>query len=203
MNIDPERIKHHLKLSKVITSRTCPPLPDLQTKQTLPAAVLIPLVLDGDIWKLLFIKRTQHIHDRHSGQIAFPGGRADPDDSSLESTALREAQEEIGVNPVDVDILGQSCSITTVTDYEVTPYAGILPWPYLLTLSTEEVEKTILIPISWLADPGNHQVKTWESPFGPGIEIPVVFFSKYAGEILWGVTAQIVVDFLYMIQNSP
>lgn len=200
MNIDPEKIKHLLKLSKVGTSRTCPPLPDLQTRQTSPAAVLIPLVLEEEIWKLLFIKRTRHNHDRHSGQIAFPGGRADPDDISLKATALRETQEEIGVNPVDVDLLGQSCSITTVTDYEVTPFAGIIPWPYQLKLSLDEVEKTILIPISWLANPGNHQVKSWESPFGPGNEIPVVFFNKYAGEILWGVTAQIVVDFLHMIQ---
>ncbi len=203
MIIDPERIKHQLKKPRASSPRTCPPLPDLQTKQTLPAAVLMPLILDGDIWKLLFIKRTHHIYDRHSGQIAFPGGRADPNDLSLKATALREAQEEIGVNPVDVKILGESCSITTVTDYEVSPFAGLLPWPYQLTLSTEEVEKTILIPIDWLADPDNHQVKSWESPFGHGIEIPVVFFNKYAGEILWGVTAQIVVDFLSMIQNSP
>ena len=203
MIIDPERIKHQLKKPRTSSPRTCPPLPDLQTKQTLPAAVLMPLILDGDIWKLLFIKRTHHIYDRHSGQIAFPGGRADPNDLSLKATALREAQEEIGVNPVDVKILGESCSITTVTDYEVSPFAGLLSWPYQLTLSTEEVEKTILIPIDWLADPDNHQVKSWESPFEHSIEIPVVFFNKYAGEILWGVTAQIVVDFLSMIQNSP
>jgi len=90
-----------------------------------------------------------------------------------------------------------------VTDYEVTPFAGLLPWPYDLKLSTEEVEKTILIPIDWLADPDNHQVKSWESPFGPGKRIPVVFFNEFAGEILWGVTAQIVVDFLDLLQNTP
>lgn len=203
MIINPERIRHQLSHSRVDGPRTCPPLPDIQTRQPTPAAVLIPLVLDGEIWKLLFIKRTHKIRDRHSGQIAFPGGRADPTDSTLEATALREAQEEIGVNPADIEILGQSRSITTITDYEVYPYAGLLAWPYELTLSTEEVEKTILIPIDWLADPKNHRAQTWESPFSPGSELPVIYFNEFEGEILWGVTGQIVVDFLDLIQNSP
>ena len=75
MIIDPERIRQQLKLTREDKSRTCPPLPGIQIRQTQPAAVLIPLVLDGDIWKFLFIKRTQNLYDRHSGQIAFPGGR--------------------------------------------------------------------------------------------------------------------------------
>jgi len=203
MIIDPERIRSQLRNSGVDSPRTCPPLPDIHPGQTVPAAVLMPLILDGNTWKLLFIKRTHHIYDRHSGQIAFPGGRADINDPSLKATALREAQEEIGVNPQDVEILGKSCSITTVTDYEVSPYVSLIPWPYELLLSTDEVEKTILIPIDWLADPAHHHTKSWVSPFGPGVELPVVFFNEFEGEILWGVTAQIVVEFLDLIQNTP
>jgi 8-oxo-dGTP pyrophosphatase MutT (NUDIX family) len=202
MIIRPEQIRRQLNLVVRKRSRTCPPLPGIPVKHTLPAAVLIPLVLDHNTWKLLFIKRTRHKHDRHSGQIAFPGGRADLDDPSLQVTALRETQEEIGVDQADVEILGKSCSITTVTDYEISPYVGLLPWPYQLTLSKEEVEKTLLIPINWLADPVNHRQEYWESPAVPGFEIPVYFFSEFEGEVLWGATAQIVVDFLELIQNT-
>ncbi len=203
MIITPEQIRERLTLTTTKSSRTCLPLPGIQNRQTLPAAVLLPLVLDRDIWKLLFIKRTHHHNDPHSGQIAFPGGRADHDDSSLEVTALREAQEEIGLNPDDVEILGQSCSITTVTDYEISPYVGFLPWPYDLKLSTEEVEKTILIPIDWLEDPENHQIKNWESQSNARAKIPVIFFNEFEGEILWGATAQIVADFLDLIKDMP
>jgi hypothetical protein len=95
-----------------------------------------------------------------------------------------------------VEILGQSCPVTTVTDYKVTPFVGILPWPYPLKLSKIEVEKTILIPIDWLIDPQNYQIKIWEG-------IPVIFFKEYLGELLWGVTAQIVLDFLELIKLTP
>jgi 8-oxo-dGTP pyrophosphatase MutT (NUDIX family) len=203
MIIKPEQIREQLILSTTESSKTCPPLPGIQDRQTLPAAVLLPLVNDRNIWKLLFIKRTQHKNDPHSGQIAFPGGRAEHADLNLEFTALREAQEEIGLNPADVEILGQSCSITTVTDYRITPYVGLLPWPYDLKLSPEEVEKTILIPIDWLEYPENHQTKIWESHSSAGVKIPVIFFNEFEGEVLWGATAQIVADFLDLIKIFP
>lgn len=196
MIINPEKIKQKLLQTQVQRVRTCPPLPGIGEKDKQPAAVLIPLLLDQDIWKILFIKRTYHIYDRHSGQIAFPGGRADRSDSALQDTALREAEEEIGLNPEDVEILGESSPIETVTDYQVTPFVGILPWPYPLVPSPVEVEKTILYPISWLADSKNHQVKTWIPDPSAGTGYPVIFFEEYLGEILWGATAQIVLDFL-------
>ena len=200
MIIQPETIREILIHIQEHDNRYCPPLPGAVENSKQPAAVLIPLFLDQGAWKMLFIKRTQIEKDRHSGQIAFPGGRADQHDSSLLETALRETEEEVGIKPGDIDILGQACSITTVTDYEITPYVGILPWPYTLKLSRKEVEKILLIPVSWLANKKNYQVKKWKSPLNPNKGIPVIFFSDYEGEMLWGATAQIVVDFLQLIQ---
>lgn len=203
MIINPDLIKGQLTQAQDQLVKPCPPLPDSGGKEKQPAAVLIPLLLDQENWKILFIKRTHHQDDRHSGQVAFPGGRADVDDTSLLHTALREAEEEIGLNPEDVEILGQSCPITTVTDYEVTPFVGILPWPYPLKLSKVEVEKTILVPIDWLIDPRNHQIKFWKPDPSAEEGIPVIFFKEYLGDIIWGVTAQIVLDFLELIDLTP
>ena len=150
---------------------------------------------------MLFIKRTQIENDRHSGQVAFPGGRAEQNDSSLLDTALRETEEEIGLKPAEVEILGQACPITTVTEYEITPYVGVLPWPYPLQLSHKEVERTLHIPVAWLADKKNYQVKKWKSPARPERGIPVIFYNDFQGDMLWGATAQIVVDFLELIKE--
>jgi len=203
MIINPDQIRDQLLGAQTLRVKHAHPLPISGGKEKQPAAVLIPLLLDQEDWKFLFIKRTHHQNDRHSGQVAFPGGRADRGDPALLYTALREAEEEIGLNPDDVEILGQSCPITTVTDYEVTPFVGILPWPYPLKLSNIEVEKTILIPIDWLTDPKNHQVKFWKPNPSAAEGIPVIFFKEYLGDILWGVTAQIVMDFLELIKLTP
>lgn len=202
MEIQPEKIKKALARAHQQDADTCPPLPGLQPGGRQPAAVLIPLLLDGSSWKALFIKRTHQHHDRHSGQIAFPGGRSEPGDPSLLATALREAQEEIGAEPGDVQVLGQSCTITTVTDYDVSPFVGILPWPYPLLLSAVEVEKTVSIPLAWLNDPRNYTTRSWQSRSAPGRTFPVIFFNEFEGEVLWGATARIVLDFLELIQQT-
>ena len=203
MIIQPEALRKNLARDNRGERKICPPLPGLQPGKPEPAAVLIPLVRDQGEWKLLFIKRTRQPEDRHSGQIAFPGGRADQTDRTLLDTALREASEEIGTNPDDIEILGQSCSITTVTNYRISPFVGILPWPYPLRLSPKEVEKSFLIPLTWLNDPEHRQHKTWQSISHPGLDLPVIFYKEFEGEMLWGATAQIVVDFLAIVQQTP
>ena len=154
------------------------------------AAVLIPLALVVDEWHVLFTRRTD-IVDHHKGQVSFPGGRTDPDDESSEATALRESFEEIGVRPEDVRLLGALGEYLTVSNYLVTPFVGIIPWPYTFIVHTPEVERVFTIPLDWLADP-LHRQEMVRKETGRGF----ITYLPYDGELLWGVTARITVSFL-------
>ena len=165
-----------------------------------PAAVLIPLYQEHGDWNLLFTRRTDSV-DVHAGQISFPGGQIEDADVSIVATALREAQEEIGLNPEDVETLGQLNPLYTVTQFLVTPLVGVIPWPYPLRTSSTEVARTFGVPIRWLADPGNLEVKERE-PLVPGRSIRVYYFKEYEGETIWGVTARITVNLLQMLDAA-
>ena len=161
------------------------------------AAVLIPFLCIEHAWHLLFIRRNSALPE-HSGQVAFPGGRADPEDPNLETTALREAYEEIGLSPADVRILGRLYDFLTITNYLVTPVVGVIPWPYPLRLSTEEVSRVFTIPLDWLADPQNReeQLRSLPPPYNP---VPVIYFHPYHGEVLWGASATFTVALLKIL----
>jgi 8-oxo-dGTP pyrophosphatase MutT (NUDIX family) len=163
---------------------------DLIKQQAQPAAVLIPFLRDRDEWQLLFIRRTNQTNDRHSGQVAFPGGRCDPTDPDAESAALREAFEETGIASRDVRILGRLRSMLTITGYVVTPIVGVISWPYKLTPQPEEVSRIFRIPLFWLADPVHHEVRSRKFRV-KGESIPVINFHPYDGEVLWGASARI------------
>jgi len=164
------------------------------------AAVLIPLLRENGAWHMLFTRRNAHLAE-HSGQVAFPGGQADSTDPSLEYTALREAQEEIGLNPSDVRTLGRLRTFHTITNYLVTPIIGIIPWPYPINISEFEVSRVFTIPLRWLADPKNYHIQFRQLP-EPAPPIPVVYFNKYHGELLWGASAQFTLTFLKIIQSN-
>jgi 8-oxo-dGTP pyrophosphatase MutT (NUDIX family) len=159
-----------------------------------PAAVLIPLLRVSDAWYILFTRRTEKVAD-HKGQVAFPGGRADPGDPSPEFTALREAEEEIGLNSADARILGRLHELLTITNYYITPIVGVIPWPYSLRLAEIEVCRAFIIPLAWLADPAHHETRT-RNISGLATPIPVIYFQPYDNELLWGVSAQITVNLL-------
>jgi 8-oxo-dGTP pyrophosphatase MutT (NUDIX family) len=167
---------------------------DLFENSPLDAAVLVPLLKIEDKWHILFTRRTPSLPE-HSGQVAFPGGRSDPGDSSPEMTALREAKEEIDLSPRDVKILGRLNQLRTISNYCLYPVVGRIPWPYDFILAREEVSRVFTIPLEWLADPANHSVQLRELP-SPHSPVPVIYFDQYDGELLWGISAQITINFL-------
>lgn len=126
------------------------------------AAVLVPLVQrpdrgDGGLHVLL-TRRTEHLRD-HAGQISFPGGRAEPHDAGPAATALREAQEEVGVAPSQIEVLGALPPYTTVTHFVVTPVVALLPPLELhaLPLDRFEVAEAFEVPLAWLMTPAHHR----------------------------------------------
>jgi 8-oxo-dGTP pyrophosphatase MutT (NUDIX family) len=121
-----------------------------------PAAVLVPVVKRDEGLTVLFTRRTAHLHD-HAGQIAFPGGRAEPADSGAAETAMRETREEIGLAPGRVEVLGEQPHYITVTGYRVTPVVGLVTPPLDLKLDEFEVAEVFEAPLAFLLDPANHQ----------------------------------------------
>lgn len=119
------------------------------------ASVLVPLVLREELTVLL-TQRTEHLHD-HPGQISFPGGRAEPEDADAVATALREAQEEIGLAPALVDVLGALPTYTTGTGFIVTPVVGLVPPDAALKPDPNEVAEVFEVPLAFLMNPAHHR----------------------------------------------
>ena len=170
------------------------------TEPAKPAAVLIPLFAHEGSWQVLFTRRNANLPE-HSGQVAFPGGRADETDRSAKETALRETYEEIGLPPQKVRLLGQLNEFTTITNYRITPVVGIIPWPYDFVLEDHEVSRIFSIPLQWLSDPAHHEkrFRTISNDLPP---LPVYYFEPYDGEILWGVSAQLMLRFIEVMNSE-
>jgi 8-oxo-dGTP pyrophosphatase MutT (NUDIX family) len=161
------------------------------------AAVLVPLYKKGEDCHLLFTKRTDKVK-YHKGEISFPGGVFDEGDSELEKTALREASEEVGLKEKDVQIIGVLDDIVTVTEFIITPFVGLFPYPYPFKVSEIEIAELIEVPLSLLIrKDGYHE----QVIFRMNREEMVDVF-QYENHIIWGATARILKQFLDLI-SSP
>jgi 8-oxo-dGTP pyrophosphatase MutT (NUDIX family) len=157
------------------------------------AAVLIPLVWQDDEWHLLFTRRTDKV-ESHKGQVSFPGGACDEGETTPEQTALREADEEIGLDPNNVKVLGRLTNLITITYFRVTPVVGTIKWPTVFRVGEHEVARVFTIPLAWLANPLNR----WEFSM-PGRNRTLIAYHPYDGELLWGATARMTLDFLSVL----
>jgi 8-oxo-dGTP pyrophosphatase MutT (NUDIX family) len=159
------------------------------------AAVLIPLLLNQDGLSVLLTQRTDHLHD-HAGQISFPGGRMDPVDLSPHDTALRESQEEIGLDPNAVEIIGNLPQYLTVSGYSVTPVVGLVKPQAEYAFDAFEVADVFEVPLHFLMDPANHQVRVWESDQGSRR-----FYSMpYENRFIWGATAGMLRNLYHLLK---
>ncbi|MDH3712731.1 MAG: CoA pyrophosphatase [Gammaproteobacteria bacterium] len=170
-------------------------IPDFLIGPPKPAAVLVPLAWFEDAWHVVYIRRAISDRDHHSGQVAFPGGRVEAQDKTSENAALREAHEEIGLQPRSACVLGRLPAYHTITNYRVVPVVATIDWPYVFDLAEDEVGRVFTIPLDWLADTSNYEVRPRDKVI-PGKPVTVVYYRHYDGELLWGATARITLSLL-------
>ena len=169
--------------------------PELLPTNTREAAVLVPFLRIEEAWHILYIRRANFDGDRHSGQVAFAGGKWEETDDNLKLTALREAEEEIGIACGDVNILGRLNHHHTISEFQVTPYVGEVRWPYPLLLDEVEVARAFTMPLSWLAQASNYRTESRQHPESKR-PWPIVYYEHFDGELLWGATARITLSLI-------
>ncbi len=154
-----------------------------------PAAVLVPLVHHEDGFTVLLTQRTENLSS-HAGQIAFPGGRLEAGDADAVAGALREAEEETGLRPAQVEILGQLDSYVTITGFEVTPIVGAVTPPLDLRPDPIEVADVFEVPLDFFLNPANHQRVSRDSNGQTRAYYAMPFGDRY----IWGATAGMLVN---------
>ena len=148
------------------------------------AAVLVPIVERPSGLTVIFTRRTAHLK-AHSGQVSFPGGRAEPEDPTPEFTALREAREEIGLAMERVEVLARLPDYHTRTGFRVAPVVGLVTPPLALVPDPREVEEVFEVPLAFLLDPGNHRRETRELQG----RTAGYYVMRYGTYTIWGATA--------------
>ncbi|GGM68289.1 8-oxo-dGTP pyrophosphatase MutT (NUDIX family) [Halarchaeum rubridurum] len=175
-----------MDLGRIATRR-----PETTADAAREAAVLVPVVERADGPALLFTKRADHLGE-HPGQMSFPGGGREPSDADATATALREADEEIGLRPEEARVVGRLDDIETVTDYAITPVVARVP-DREYDPDRREVAEIAVLPLAGLLEPTNHELERRDHPeYG---ELDVHFF-RVGGYTVWGATGRILAQFL-------
>jgi 8-oxo-dGTP pyrophosphatase MutT (NUDIX family) len=181
------------EIVKVLRTRLALRPPKSAPRGLRPAAVLIPLVVETGGRFLLLTRRARMLR-RQPGDISFPGGAVDADESPL-AAALRESREEVGLDPADVHLLGQMDERSTITGFRITPFVGAISGPYAFE-PNHEVDELLKVPLSVLTNPEALRIeKRWFA----GREREVYHY-QYLQHDIWGITGQLVKEFLELIQ---
>ena len=180
------------KIREAIARRPISRVTDAKWKVS---AVLVPIFLKSGQYHLLFMQRTQRVKD-HKGEISFPGGSYEKSDEFLLNTALREAEEEVGLAPCDVEVLGELDDTSIIpTNYVISPFVGLIPYPYDFKLDKWETEELIQIPFKDLCDEKFFSKGTIHAH---GREFDTDCY-KYGGKVIWGATYKILKQFVEII----
>ena len=162
-----------------------------------PAAVLVPLVDHAGGLTVLLTQRATHLA-KHSGQISFPGGRLEPTDPDVASAALREAQEEIGLDPACVRVFGYLPDHIVISGFRVTPVLSLVTPPIALNLNADEVAGVFEVPVAHLFDPRNHEARLRRV----GDEELMLYDIPWEGHSIWGATAGMLLTLMRMIDTE-
>lgn len=161
------------------------------------ASVLVPIVM-RERPTVLLTQRTQHL-STHSGQIAFPGGKVEPDDIDASATALREAQEEVGLDPALVDVLGVMPHYVTGSAFIITPVVALIQPGFTLTPNAHEVDAIFEVPLEFLMNPAHHQRHSfeWEGVRREWFSMP--YQDDQNQRFIWGATAGMLRNFYRLL----
>lgn len=188
---DKDVLKEHIR--SILSSRRRKVIPRGDLRES---AVLLPLSWEGDEPSILVTKRSMTV-EHHKGEISFPGGRAEEIDKDLIFTALREAEEEIGLQPDDVEILGLLDDHISIVGFHITPVVGAVPNPYTYTINSES-EVLLCIPLSaalsdtaWMAEKTTFM----------GREIHI-YYLEIDGGVVWGATGRMIKHFADLIAGK-
>lgn len=170
----------------------------LSDKTQTPAAVLLAITDNADNPQVILTRRSQYL-STHKGQVAFPGGKAESFDKDPEATALREAHEEIGLDPLSVQVVGQMGQVLSRQGFVVTPIVGVVPEHQIAGLvpNLDELDRIFTVPISFLV---NNSPVMDEISISEGVQqVPSFYYEDYR---IWGMTAFILAEFVNLVYDA-
>lgn len=170
----------------------------LSDKTQTPAAVLLAITDNADNPQVILTRRSQHL-STHKGQVAFPGGKAESFDKDPAATALREAHEEIGLDPLSVQVVGQMGQVLSRQGFVVTPIVGVVPEHQIAGLvpNLDELDRIFTVPISFLV---NNSPVMDEISISEGVQqVPSFYYEDYR---IWGMTAFILAEFVNLVYDA-